>query len=673
MSNFNFYRFYPAMKEIFSRLNLMIHTRTGALVMNMFMALAVMTVSRVIFMAWNWNRYEEYVDGDLLLSIFKGGLRFDLASLFYVNALWAVLFVVPVPFKFKAYGLIVKIVYAVMNAVALLANMCDTVYVGFTGRRTTATLFDEFSNEGNLGSVIGAELLHSWVLVLLFIVMVWGMWRLYVRPRVESGGWRTWLMSLCMLVLLVLCAIGAIRGGVDRTTRPITLSNANEYVNRPIEAAAVLNTPFSIIRSIGKPVFTVPGYMPADEAARLFPVIHHPADSVGEFKPMNVVVLIVESFSRGYIGALNREVNDSTYTGYTPCIDTLIERSLTYKHSYANGMKSIDGMPSVLSSIPMLQEPFFLTPAALNDVGSLASYLGEKGYESAFFHGAPNGSMGFEAFARHVGFDRYVGMDEYCMSPRHNGKDDFDGAWAIWDEPFLQFYAEELGKMKEPFVAGVFTASSHHPFRLPEEYVDSFPEDPIHPLLKCIRYTDMALGKFFETASTQQWYDNTLFVITSDHSMYPPARELATDLEIYASPVIFFAPGDPALRGVDYDRVAQQIDILPTVLEYLNYDRDYVAFGIDLFNTPPAETWAFSYNNGMYQFTCDGLFMQFDGERVRAVYDLEADPLLQNNMVDGTYRQDRVDVMEHKLKAFIQQYCTAMSTDNLVPRSEVGL
>ncbi len=653
-------------RKILTTLNSVIHTRTGALVWNMFLALLILTLSRVVFLVWNWTRYDGYVDIDLLVSIFRGGLRFDLATLFYVNALWAVVFIIPICYKVKVYNRILQILYVLSNGVALLANMCDTVYVSFTGRRTTATLLDEFSHEDNIGTVIGNELLRSWLLVILFAVMVWVMWRLYVRPSAEAGGWRRWMVGLVTLVLLVLCAIGSIRGGIDRTTRPITLSNANEYVNRPIEAAAVLNTPFSIIRSIGKPVFTPPDYMPAEEAARLFPVIHHPSDSIGDFRPMNVVVLIVESFSRGYIGSLNREIADSTYLGYTPHVDSLIERSLTYRYSYANGMKSIDGMPSVLSSIPMMQEPFFLTPAALNDVGSLASYLGEKGYDSAFFHGAPNGSMGFEAFARHVGFRRYVGMDEYCKSPLHNGKDDFDGSWAIWDEPFLQFYVEELGKMSQPFVAGVFTASSHHPFRLPKEYVDSFPEDPVHPLFKCIRYTDMALGKFFDTASRQPWFDNTLFVLTSDHSMYPPAPELATDLEIYASPIIFYAPCDSTLRGIDYDRVAQQTDIMPTVLGYLNYDRPYAAFGIDLLNTPARDTWAFSYNNGMYQYTRDGIFMQFDGKQVRAVYDITTDRMLRNNLVDSIDRT-RVGDMERDLKAFIQQYCTAMSGNALVP------
>ena len=657
-------------RNILTKINVLAHTRVGALLCNMLLALAVLTLSRAVFIAWNWDRYTGYVDGELLGSIFRGGLRFDLATLFYVNTLWVLLFLVPVSVsRNSVYGRVVKAVYVVLNSVALLSNLCDTVYVGYTGRRTTMTLFQEFANEDNILTVVGNELLHSWLLVLLMIALVWFMWRLYVSPRQgEASLWRRIAVSLAALAVVALCAVGAIRGGVDRTTRPITLSNANEYVNRPIEAAAVLNTPFSIIRSIGKSVFAVPEYMPADEAAGLYPIVHHPTDSIGEFKPMNVVVLIVESFSRGYVGALNREINDSTFAGYTPHVDELIGRARTYKHSYANGMKSIDGMPSVLSSVPMMREPFFLTPSALNEVGSLASYLGDKGYGSAFFHGAPNGSMGFEAFARHVGFDRYVGMTEYCKSPRHGGMDDFDGSWAIWDEPFLQFMVDELDEMPQPFMAGVFTASSHHPFKLPVEYVDSFSEDPIHPLLKCIRYTDMALGKFFDRASHSPWYDNTLFVLTSDHSQHAAVKEYATDLEQYASPIVFFAPGDTTLRGLDYERVAEQIDIMPTVLGYLNYDRDYVAFGTDLFNTAPADTHAFSYNNGIYQFTRDGLFMQFDGDKVRAVYDLTTDPLLHNNLA-GSSDDPRIAAMERTLKAFIQQYCTAMTSDNLVVRT----
>ena len=93
-------------------------------------------------------------------------------------------------------------------------------------------------------------------------------------------------------------------------------------------------------------------------------------------------------------------------------------------------------MPSILSSIPMFVEPFILTPSSMNDHTGLAGILGREGYETAFFHGAQNGSMGFQAFAQKTGFQHYFGRTEYEAA---KGTDDFDGTWAIWDEPFLQY------------------------------------------------------------------------------------------------------------------------------------------------------------------------------------------------------------------------------------------
>lgn len=655
------------MKQIFRSLASFSRSRLGALVINLLLAMVLFMLARVLFVIFNWDRYSGHIDARLLSGIVTGGLRFDLATLFYLNGLYIVAYLFPFHLKepCRPWHLGLKILYVTVNSVALLANLADCVYVRFTGRRTTATIFAEFANENNLLTILSTELFRNLHLVIIFLLAVWALWKLYRTPSLApvASRARYYIIMLVALAVAALLAVASIRGGLDRTTRPITLSNANQYVNRPIEAAAVLNTPFSIIRSMGKPAFDIPPYMPDNVADAIYSPLHLPADSIAPFRPMNVVVLIVESFSRGFIGALN----DSASVGYTPFTDELISRSLTYTHSFANGMKSIDGMPSVLSSIPMMIEPFFLTPAALNDMGGLAYYLRPLGYTSAFFHGAPNGSMGFEAFARRSGFDRYYGLDEYCRSPRHNGRADFDGAWAIWDEPFLQFFAEELTELPQPFVASVFTASSHHPFALPKEYRDTFPEEGDHPILKCIRYTDHALRRFFDTASHQPWFDNTLFVLTSDHSSHPTSPAYSTPLGQYAAPIIFYAPSDSTLRGVDTARVAQQIDILPTILDYLNYDRPYIAFGIDLFNTPPESTWAFSYNSGIYQFTLGDIFLEYDGKAPKAAYRYTVDPLLQHDILRQLPDSTVADI-QSRLEAFIQQYSRAMKTNRLLPQ-----
>jgi phosphoglycerol transferase MdoB-like AlkP superfamily enzyme len=158
-----------------------------------------------------------------------------------------------------------------------------------------------------------------------------------------------------------------------------------------------------------------------------------------------------------------------------------------------------------------------------------------KGYGSAFFHGGINSSMGFSAFAAQAGFDKYYGKDEY------NNDRDYDGIWGIWDEEFLQFFAEKLNDMPQPFCTAVFTLSSHHPFKLPQRHESRFPEGS-DPLTKCISYTDYALRRFFETAQTQSWYANTLFVITADHASHPLHAEYETSVGQMSVPIIYFAP-----------------------------------------------------------------------------------------------------------------------------------
>ena len=312
----------------------------------------------------------------------------------------------------------------------------------------------------------------------------------------------------------------------------------------------------------------------------------------------------------------------------------------------------------------MFVEPFFLTPASMNDVSGIAGELKNKGYYSAFFHGAENGSMGFQAFARKTGFTDYFGRTEYDDDKRFGGDKDFDGMWAIWDEPFLQFFATKMSEFKQPFVSAVFTASSHHPYTIPEQYQNIYKEEGI-VIHKCIRYTDNALRLFFSKAKTQPWYKNTLFVITSDHTNLSDHAYYQTDLGGFCSPIIFFAPsGDlqPGMRNA----IAQQIDIMPTVLSYLGYDRHYVAFGCDLLTTKDEDTWAVNYLNGIYQYVKGDWLLQFDGHKAKALYRFRTDLLLKDNLL--TKEPEVTKDMERQVKAIIQSYMTRMVNNQLTPK-----
>ena len=619
----------------------------------------------LVYLIYQIARIEYWLENSSYLNytfdVWRGGLMFDTSAILYTNALYVVLMLFPLHYKETTiYHKICKWLFIIVNGLAFAINLADSVYFRYTMRRTTSTVFDEFSSEGNLGSIIGTEFLSHWYLVLLFALIMWLLWKFYATPSLIVKVLNKWKYNgacLLSLILFTPFCIAGMRGGFATAVRPITISNAMQYTARPTDAPLVLNTPFSLLRTIDTNVFVVPNYFDsAEEMEAVYTPIHIPSDSL-QMEKKNVVVLIVESFGREYIGALNKTLEDGKYKGYTPCVDSLISKSTTFSHSFCNGRKSIDGMPSILSSIPMFVEPFILTPSSMNDYTGLAGILAKEGYETAFFHGAQNGSMGFQAFAQKTGFQRYYGRTEYEESC---GTADFDGTWAIWDEPFLQFFANEMSKMKQPFMTSVFTASSHHPFAVPEKYKKQFVEEELE-IHKCIRYTDMSIGKFFDTASRQPWFKNTIFVLTSDHTNMSNHAEYQTDLGGFCSPIIIYDPSRP--EGKTVDKIAQQIDILPTILGMLNYTKPYFGFGIDVLNTPKEDTWAVNYLNGYYQYVRYGYVLQFDGTSTTAIYSLD-DKLMKNNIKGKVEIQQQ---MERELKAIIQQYMERMKQDCLHP------
>lgn len=306
----------------------------------------------------------------------------------------------------------------------------------------------------------------------------------------------------------------------------------------------------------------------------------------------------------------------------------------------------------------MFVEPFFLTASSINTISGVADKLGSEGYDTSFFHGAANGSMGFLAFSKATGFDRYYGREDYSNDA------DFDGRWAIWDEEFLQYYASMLSGFEQPFMSALFTASSHHPFKVPARYEGVFDEGTI-PIHKCVGYTDNALRRFFESVEDEPWFDSTLFVITADHTSLTAYPEEANSLSVFNIPIIFYQHGSELVGRSEV--IAQQIDIMPTVLNYLGYDKSHLSFGKDLLSTSVEDSYAVNYYNGIYQYFKGDFLLQFDGEQTIALYDFKHDKGLKNNLLG------KIDFlhtpMENELKAIIQQYMCRMEGDRLTPNS----
>ena len=489
------------------------------LISNILLLYVAYMATRFAFLFENYSTYEHVFSSPKLWDIFWGGVYFDTSALAYTNALYILMVLFPCHIKENAlWQRICKWLYIIVNGLGLATNLGDAVYFQYTARRTTIAFFSEFGADDQLGSIVGLEFVRHWYLVLLFIALMALLWYGYRVPVFRTQPRKRYyiVQTLSLLVMGFLCWAG-MRGGFW-DNRPIKISTANQFIDRPNDASLILNTPFSLFRTIGKNSYHNPGYY-QDEATleQIFTPIHAPlaSDSIPRQKK-NVVVIFLESFGREYVGSLNQEILPG-YKGYTPFLDSLMQKAVSFQYTYANGRASVDAMPSALSGLPMFVESFVAASHATNHLSGMAACLDSLGYETAFFHGAPASSLGFQGFTRSTGFQQCFSQEDFEADKRTNGNADSDHWWGIWDEPFLQYFRIKMSDMKEPFMTALFTLSSHHPFHVPDQYKEVYPEEEM-PIHKCIRYTDHALQRFFEEASKEPWFKNTVFVMTGDHT-----------------------------------------------------------------------------------------------------------------------------------------------------------
>ena len=602
--------------------------------------------ARVLFTVYNLSIIE--IDSVWqFLKLCYHGIAFDTTSILYVNSLFIILSILPLKINnTRYYQRALTVLYFVSNLIAYSTNFIDFIYYRFTFSRTTLAVMGSLEHESNKLTLFTGFLVRYWhvfiLLVILLLLWYYFFKKVKVSTSVEPFNKKYISTSVIAFIFIAALAIGGIRGDFKKSTRPINLLDANRYVSHISQADVVLNTPFAIIRTLNSNSFQKLNYVPDDVVEKqIRPIKQY--KNYPSTKP-NIVIFILESYGREYVGSFNQQMKIPGYKGYTPFIDSLAQHSMIYTNAYANGHKSIHGMSSIIAGIPSFKEAFTSSPYPKQKIESLVSTLESIGYNTSFFHGATNGSMGFLGFGNILGYDNYYGKTEY----RNDA--DFDGVWGIWDEPFFQFFNEIISKKDQPFMATMFTVSSHEPYEVPQKYKGKFPEGDVN-IHKTIAYTDFALKRFFQSAQKQPWFNNTIFVLVADHGNTIFYDEYKKELMRNTVPLLFYKPGSD-LRGVNEDW-AQQIDIYPTILDLIGYQKPFRSWGRSLVSKSDVEPFVIKYSSNMYQFFEGDYICTFDGKKITGFYH-RSDKVMERNLINT--RSPKMDAMELKCKAFIQDY-----------------
>tara|TARA_Y100001949_G_scaffold155845_1_gene144353 strand:+ start:527 stop:2680 length:2154 start_codon:yes stop_codon:yes gene_type:complete len=296
----------------------------------------------------------------------------------------------------------------------------------------------------------------------------------------------------------------------------------------------------------------------------------------GQLPVRNVVVILMESFAGRFVGALG------SGEGITPNFDRLAEDGLLFSRFFANGTHTHQGMFASMACFPNLPgfEYLMQTPEGGNRFSGLPQLLSARQFNDVYVY---NGDFAWDnqsGFFSNQGMTRFIGRGDY-VDPVVA-----DPTWGVSDQDMFARAAEELGQLDrgKPFYALLQTLSNHTPYALPEQL-------PVAPVqghgnldqhLTAMRYSDWALGQFFDRVRGEPWYAQTLFVVVGDHGFGVPEEVTEMDLFRFNVPLLLIAPGITERFGSRRDVVGTQVDVVPTIMGRLGGEVRHQCWGRDL-------------------------------------------------------------------------------------------
>ena len=546
--------------------------------------------TRLLFYFFNLSYFSNIISVDLFFS-FLYGTRFDLSTLLIASIPFVLLSVIP--FRNKAFNLIIKLSFVIMHSLFLAVNIIDVEFFKFNGKKLTVDIL-------NIGADISAQIIqlcfYYWYLVFFFLITLALLWNFY--PRAKKSIFLEKKINLLFTpfigILIVSLTFVGIRGGLQMRS----ISPKEAFIFKTYEQGNLaINSAYTLVRSLDKKGLEVKKYFSTDKKATDY-ILSKRSFSRGYtgVNGKNIVIIIIESLAQEYVDE-----------GYAPFFSKLSKSGMYFSKNFANGRRSIEVLPSILVGMPsIIGKPIYQSQYQTNKFIGLPQLLKNIGYHTSFFHGGKKGTMDFDAYVSSVGVDHYFAKEDYPEQAH------YDGNWGIYDHHFFNFMIDNIDAFSKPFFSTFFSLSSHQPYSVPGSLKNNFPKGELE-IHQSIGYADYSLKQFFGKIKDKDWYQDTLFIITADHTQKSHSSKFRNTLGQYRVPLLLFSPSED-LSKFKSRKISQHVDVMPSVLDFLNLDNyQGLLYGTSVFGKDSGRM--INFIGGQYLYFKDGDLLKSQGEQ----------------------------------------------------------
>lgn len=623
------------------------------------------TLLRFGFFISNLNFFKQANMGDIVLA-FIYGLRFDLSAIFMLNAFLLLIYNLPLNYdKWKWLKIIFFVIWCLTNIIFIIINLSDYRYFTITQHRLTVEIYLMF---GYIILMLPEMWADYWYLFLgallgttIFVFISW--YLLHKLKRFFDGPFllRNQIISFFFIAVLIMPVIN---GRFSR--EPIRPAHAF-FSNNQAVGYLTLNSSFTVLNSLFRDMFQF-RFMPQSNAFESmnkmlyqsnekainpeYPFLRY-KNLTAPSRKLNVVLFIMESWTADYISSIT-----GVQPSVTPFFDQISSEGMLFTNFLANGHRTIMTIPSTLASVPG-----FFSPSRIGKKDSiirsqsdtiyflgLGNILSKEGYTTSFHLGGYCADLRLDIYTKILGFDHYYSNENCFNQVLSNNR--------LADEELFIDTANRFDVLSEPFCSVILSETSHVPYVLPphrEEMFNIYSNETKYQ--KALRYTDYSLKMFFQSAQNKQWFKNTIFLITADHTAHPNPNDIYS---CYHIPLLIYSP--TLVKPGRIETIGSHVDILPTILDMLQLPVTHSSMGISLFASLP-NRYAIITNNVHYFIFNNRFVLVNDLERTIGLYEYSLDRLLKNDL--RTRYPEITSQLEQNLFAYLQSVSYAIRSDKI--------